>query len=92
MRVQSLGREDPLEEEMATPPVFLPGKSHGPRSLAGYSPWGHKRGGYNLAIKQQQSLRWLALVKVSLEAGLVKENRELWMYFKIATFLLLFLL
>ena len=22
--------------------VFLPGKSHGPRSLAGYSPWGHK--------------------------------------------------
>ena len=23
-------------------PVFLPGKSHGPRSLAGYSPWGHK--------------------------------------------------
>ena len=23
-------------------PVFLPGKSHGQRSLAGYSPWGHK--------------------------------------------------
>ena len=23
-------------------PVFLPGKFHGPRSLAGYSPWGHK--------------------------------------------------
>ena len=22
--------------------VFLPGKSHGRRSLAGYSPWGHK--------------------------------------------------
>ena len=21
---------------------FLPGKSHGQRSLAGYSPWGHK--------------------------------------------------
>ena len=31
--VQSLGREDPLEEEMATHPVFLPGKSHGQRSL-----------------------------------------------------------
>ena len=27
---------------MATPQVFLPGKSHGQRSLAGYSPWGHK--------------------------------------------------
>ena len=24
-------------------PVFLPGKSHGQRSLAGCSPWGHKR-------------------------------------------------
>ena len=23
-------------------PVFLPGKSHGQRSRAGYSPWGHK--------------------------------------------------
>ena len=23
-------------------PVFLPGESHGERSLAGYSPWGHK--------------------------------------------------
>ena len=23
-------------------PVFLPGKSHGQRSLAGCSPWGHK--------------------------------------------------
>ena len=23
-------------------PVFLPGKSHGKRTLTGYSPWGHK--------------------------------------------------
>ena len=27
---------------MATGPVFLPGESHGQRSLAGYSPWGRK--------------------------------------------------
>ena len=40
--VQSLGREDPLEKEMATIPVFLPGEFHGQRSLAGYSPWGLK--------------------------------------------------
>jgi len=40
--VRFLGWEDPLEKEMATPPVFLPGKSHGWRSLVGYSPWGHK--------------------------------------------------
>ena len=24
-------------------PLFLPGESHGQRSLAGYSPWGHKQ-------------------------------------------------
>ena len=41
-RVQSLGQEDPLEKETATTPVLLPGKSHGWRSLVGYSPWGHK--------------------------------------------------
>ena len=27
---------------MATTPVFLPGESHGQRSLVGYSPWGRK--------------------------------------------------
>ena len=40
--VQSLGQEDPLEKEMATPPVFLLGESHGQRSLVGYSPRGCK--------------------------------------------------
>ena len=32
-------------------PVFLPGKSHGQRSLVGYSPWDCKRVGYDLATK-----------------------------------------
>ena len=38
----SLGWEDPLEKEMATNSVFWPGKSHGQRSLVGYSLWGCK--------------------------------------------------
>ena len=42
MQVRSLGREDPLEEGIATHSSILGGKSHGQRSLAGYSPWGHK--------------------------------------------------
>ena len=42
MQAQSLGWEDPLKEEMANTPVFLPGESRGQRSLAGYSQWGHK--------------------------------------------------
>ena len=41
-QVQSLGREEPLEKEMATHSVFLPREFHGQRSLVGYSPWGHK--------------------------------------------------
>ena len=41
-RVQSLGQEYPLEKGMATTPAFLPEKSHGQRSLVGYSPWGCK--------------------------------------------------
>ena len=34
-------------------PGFLPGKSHGQRSLVGYSPWSHKIR-HNLATEQQQ--------------------------------------
>ena len=37
MQVQSLGREDPLEEEVATHSSILE-----QRSLVGYSPWGFK--------------------------------------------------
>ena len=46
-QVQSLGWEDPLKKGMVTHssvlawrvPIFLPGKSHGQRSLVGYIPW-----------------------------------------------------
>ena len=41
-QVQSLDQED-LENKMATTPVYLYGKSHGQRSLAGYSPQGLKK-------------------------------------------------
>ena len=44
-QVRSLGQEYPLEKGMASPkitPGFLPGKSHGQRSLLGYSPWSCK--------------------------------------------------
>ena len=42
MQVQSLDWKDPLEEEMATHSSLLGSDSPGPRSLAGYSPWGWK--------------------------------------------------
>ena len=40
--VRSLSQEYPLEKGMSPAPVFLPGKFHRQRSLAGYSPWGRK--------------------------------------------------
>ena len=43
--------------------VLLPGKSHGQRSLVGYSLWGYKQVGHNLATKQQNMfLQFLAIV------------------------------
>ena len=40
--VQSLGLEFSWRREWQPTPVFSPGEFHGQRSLAGYSPWGHK--------------------------------------------------
>ena len=39
MWVRSLGWEDPQRRAWQPTPVFLPGESHGQRSLVGYSPW-----------------------------------------------------
>ena len=44
-QVRAVGWEDPLEEEMAIHSSTLPGKSHGQRSLVGYSLWGRKESG-----------------------------------------------
>ena len=35
-------RKNPWKRAWQPTPVFLPGESHGWRSLAGYSPWGLK--------------------------------------------------
>ena len=41
---------------MATTPVFLPGKFCGQRSLADYSPWGHKSVRHDLVTKEQHDI------------------------------------
>ena len=46
-RVRFLGREDPLEKEMASTPALLPGKSHRWRSLVGYGSMGWQRVGHD---------------------------------------------
>ena len=40
--VRSLGQEDPLEKGMPTHSSILAWRFHGQKSLASYSPWGHK--------------------------------------------------
>ena len=54
--VQSLDWEDPLEKE-ENPLWFWPEVFHGQRSLAGYSPWGHK---------QLDMTEWLSLPSHSI--------------------------
>ena len=51
-----LGQEDPLEKEMASHSSILAWEIHGQRSLAGYSPWGHKRARRDVRTKQQKQL------------------------------------
>ena len=47
-------RKIPWRRKWQPTPVFLPGESHGQRSLAGYSPWGRTWVRLDLATKQQQ--------------------------------------
>ena len=47
-----LGREDSVEKEVATHSSILTGEFRGQKSLAGYSPWGHK---------ESDTTEWLTL-------------------------------
>ena len=49
-------RKNPWRRKWQPTSVFLPGKSHGQRSLVGYSPWGCKESGHDLATKHKQNL------------------------------------
>ena len=58
----------PWRRKWQSTPIFLPGKSHGQRSLAGYSPQGHEESDTMEATKQQQksmnshgALQWLVI-------------------------------
>ena len=52
-QIRSRGREDALEEEMATHSSILAWEITRTESLAGCSPWGSQRVGYHLAARQQ---------------------------------------
>ena len=47
-------RKNPWRRKWHPTPVFLSGKFHGQRNLAGYIPWSPKRFGHNLATEQKR--------------------------------------
>ena len=59
MQVQSLGQEDSRRRVWQPTPVFLPGESHGQKSLAGYGPQGCKESDMTEATWHAGTLREL---------------------------------
>ena len=55
-QVRSLGWEDPMGRKWQSTPVLLPGKSHGQRSLVGYSPWGCKESDTTVKAQHEGAL------------------------------------
>ena len=55
-RFNTLVGKIPWRRKWQPTPMFLPGKSHGQRSLAGYSPQGHKRVRHNLATEHHHQI------------------------------------
>ena len=58
------GKGNPLQ-------LFLPGKSHGQRSLVAYSPWGHK---------ESDTAEWLTLLvgRAMLSKSLIQSSADGW--------------
>ena len=69
MQVQSLGHKIPWRRRWQPTPVFLLGKSYGQRSLVGYSPWGRKRVGHDIATNEQPQT---VTKSVSIQYGLTE--------------------
>ena len=58
-------------------PVFLPGESHGQRSLAGYSPWGCKESDMTEQLNDDNSQCILSLLADIGEAKSLFEGQQL---------------
>ena len=64
-------RKIPWRRKWQSTPVFLPGKSHGQRSLEGYSPWGHKESDMT---EHAHTLICIYMPRVSLTACFLKSG------------------
>ena len=57
-------RKIPWRRKQQPSPVFLPGKSHGHRSLAGYSSWGQERVGRIFYMANYFSRHFLHIIQI----------------------------
>ena len=55
-------RKIPWRRKWQSTPVFLPGKSHGHRSLADYNPWGRKKFGLTYQVN---NINKISMINVS---------------------------
>ena len=67
--VQSLCREDPLEEGMANHSSILAWRIPQKRSLEGYSPWGHKESGMTEQLSTAQHREPKENLKIHVNLG-----------------------
>ena len=67
----SLHREDPLEKEMATHSIFLPGQSHEQRNLVGYSPYSCKESDMTMHTHNSEANFWLPFLFYSPSLSLL---------------------
>ena len=61
----------PWRRKWQPTPVFLPGKSHGQRSLEGHSPWGRKELDMTERLRMHAHMYYLALFSFDLKKGWV---------------------
>ena len=54
-------------------PVFLPGKSHGQRSLVGCSPWGHKESGMTEWLTHK---KWSTRINMHIQVCFIQNWRQ----------------
>ena len=68
----------PWRRRWQSTPVLLPGKSHGQRSLVGYSPWGCKELDTTEQLHFHKYISLRALLSFLLPSGLEVEGRQDW--------------
>ena len=79
----------PWRRKWQPTPVFLPGKSHGQRSLAGYNPWVAKESRHKFVTKTTTTLCLVTLVSLQLQIFLKPASFSGLLYMQLSLTILL---